>query len=45
VNEIYIHPAVESDEMKGITNSWRTRMSDMNLFCDEEMRDFLKQEK
>eukprot|EP01080_Neovahlkampfia_damariscottae_P000117 gene117-4363_t len=45
VTEFYIHPAIENDEMKAITASWKTRKSDMLTFCSQEMRDFIKQEK
>ena len=45
VTEFYIHPAVESEEIKAITASWRTRKSDWMTFCTEEMREYIKKEK
>jgi len=44
VTELYIHPSIESDEIKHVTNAWNTRVNEMNIFCDEEVRNVIKQE-
>lgn len=40
VTETYIHPAVESDELKAITGSWQRRVWEYNLFKDPETHKF-----
>jgi hypothetical protein len=46
VTELYIHASKESDELKAITNSWRTRVQEADLFTsDEEMKKLIKDEK
>jgi len=44
VTEMYIHPAIETDEIKQITNSWRQRNSDMLTFCDPEIIELIRRE-
>jgi len=45
VNELFIHPALPSDEMKNIAGSWRERAEDYILFReDEEMRRIINEE-
>lgn len=36
VTETYIHPALESDELKAITNSWHRRVWEHKLFSDPQ---------
>lgn len=38
VTETYIHPAIESDEIKGITGSWQRRVWEYELFKDPQTR-------
>lgn len=46
VTELYIHASKESDELKAITNSWRTRVQEADLFTiDEDMKRLIKDEK
>jgi len=42
VTEMFIHAAIETDELKSVTNSWKTRVSEMRVFCDEEVRQLIK---
>jgi predicted glycoside hydrolase/deacetylase ChbG (UPF0249 family) len=44
VTEIYLHPSVESEEIKSITNAWRGRVNDMNTFCDPDIQTLLQRE-
>jgi predicted glycoside hydrolase/deacetylase ChbG (UPF0249 family) len=42
VNELFIHPALPSDEMKNIAGSWRERAEEYLLFRDdEEMKEII----
>lgn len=41
VTELYIHAAKESDEIKAVTNSWRNRDFDYQIFMSNEMRDLI----
>lgn len=44
VNELYVHPALESEEMRHITGSWRTRAEEHRLFTtDEEVRAIVRE--
>lgn len=36
ITETYIHPALESDELKAITNSWHRRVWEHRLFSDPQ---------
>ena len=36
ITETYIHPALESDELKGITSSWHRRVWEHKLFSDPQ---------
>ena len=46
VTELYFHAAVANDELKPITNSWRTRSEEFDLFThDEEMKRLVTDEK
>ncbi|MBK7134043.1 MAG: polysaccharide deacetylase family protein [Bacteroidales bacterium] len=46
VTELYVHASKESDELKAITNSWRTRIQEADLFTnDEDMKKLIKEEK
>ena len=38
VTETYIHPALECDELKGITNSWHRRVWEYKLFSDPKTK-------
>lgn len=42
VTETYIHPAMETEELKSITGSWQHRVWEYELFKDEKTHDFLK---
>lgn len=42
VTETYIHPALESDELKGITNSWHRRVWEHKLFSDPQTLQHIK---
>ena len=46
VTELYIHAAVANDELKPITNSWKTRSEEYDLFThDEDMKRLVADEK
>ncbi len=40
--EIIFHPAVESEQLKQITNSWKQRVWEGQMFSDQEVKQFLK---
>lgn len=42
VTETFIHPAVESDELKGITNAWQCRVWEYELMKDPYTHQYLK---
>ncbi len=42
VTETYIHPAFESDELKGITGSWQRRVWEHKLFSDPATLQYIK---
>jgi len=45
VTEVYIHPAVASDELKSITGTWQTRSSEYEVFShDPAMRQLIQDE-
>ena len=44
IAEIVFHPSVESDKLKEITDSWQQRVWEAQLFADQEVIDFLKDE-
>ena len=44
VSEIYIHPALESDEIKNITAVWWKRVWEFKLFSDPQTRKILESE-
>jgi chitin disaccharide deacetylase len=45
ITELFIHASVPDEELKSITNSWKTRNAEYELFAnDEEFREFLKKE-
>ena len=45
VTELYIHPALVSDELKAITGTWQTRSKEYEVFTkDPEMRQLIKDE-
>lgn len=41
ITETFVHPALESDELKGITGSWRNRVWEYNLLKDPETEKYL----
>lgn len=45
ITETYIHPAVESDELKAITGSWQRRVWEYRLFGDPKTLEFIKEQK
>ncbi len=44
LTEIIFHPAVESDHLKEITNSWQQRVWEYRMFTDPEMIRFFREE-
>lgn len=42
VNEIYFHPSVDSEEVRGITSTWRRRVWDFRLLMDDDFQYALK---
>jgi hypothetical protein len=42
ITHFIIHPATETPELKAITADWISRVGDYQLFRDEEIHDFLK---
>ncbi len=44
VTELLFHPSLETDELKGITDSWPYRLYDYRLFLDPEVRRVLADE-
>ncbi len=42
VTETYIHPALESDELKAITGSWKRRVWEHKLFSDPNFNRYIK---
>ncbi len=43
LSEIIFHPSAESDDLKGITNSWQQRVWESKMFGDPEVIQFLQQ--
>ena len=41
ISETYIHPAVECDEIKGISAAWRRRVWEHRLFSDTRTREYI----
>lgn len=41
INETYIHPAIECDEIKAITSCWRRRVWEHRLFSDPKTKQFI----
>jgi len=45
ITELFIHASVPDEELKSITNSWKTRNAEYELFThDEDFREFVKKE-
>lgn len=44
LTEIIFHPAVETDQLKRITGSWQQRVWESEMFADEDMIQFFKDE-
>jgi len=44
ITYIIFHPSVESDKLKEITDSWQQRVWEAQLFADQEVIDFLREE-
>ena len=42
LTEIILHPSVETDNLKSITNSWQQRVWEAQIFADPEMIAFFK---
>ena len=42
ITEIFIHPSIECDELKGITSNWQARVWEHRLFSDPETRKYLE---
>ncbi len=46
VTELFIHPALPNEELKAVTNSWKTRGEEYELFVnDPEFKKLLADEK
>lgn len=43
ITETFVHPSVESDELKGITNSWQCRVWEYELLKDPVVHQTLKE--
>ncbi|MCM4168585.1 hypothetical protein DHD08_12930 [Arenibacter sp. H213] len=44
LTEIIFHPSVETENLKGITNSWQQRVWEAKMFGDPDLIDFFKEE-
>lgn len=44
ITHFIIHPAVGTEELRAITPDWESRVGDYQLFMDDEIHNFLKQE-
>lgn len=44
ITEIIFHPSVESENLKGITNSWQQRVWEAKMFGDPDLIQFFKDE-
>lgn len=44
LTEIIFHPSVESENLKGITNSWQQRVWESEMFSDPELVSFFREE-
>lgn len=45
VTELYIHPAIDTDEMRGITNSWQWRHGEFRAFLDDpDIREVIREQ-
>ncbi len=44
LTEIIFHPSTESEELKGITNSWQQRVWEYEMFSDPDLIQFFKDE-
>ena len=44
IAQIIFHPSVESDKLKEITDSWQQRVWEGQLFSDQKVIDFLREE-
>lgn len=44
LTEIIFHPSVETENLKGITNSWQERVWEAKMFGDPDLIEFFKQE-
>lgn len=39
VTELYVHPAIDTPELRSIGTDWRARVDDLDLVCDAMLRD------
>ncbi|MBO1003954.1 polysaccharide deacetylase family protein [Pseudogracilibacillus auburnensis] len=44
VTELLFHPSLESEELKGITDTWQARQFEFDLFRDEEVKAVIQAE-
>lgn len=44
VTEIYIHPAINNEELARVTNSGKSRQLDIEIFCDPELKKIVEEE-
>ncbi len=39
VTELYVHPAIDTPELRAIGTDWKARVDDLDLVCDASLRD------
>ena len=44
VTELLFHPSLESEELKGITDTWQARKFEFDIFRDEEVKAVIQEE-
>jgi len=44
LTELYIHPAINNEELRAVTASAQSRQLDTNIFCDPDVRDLIRSE-
>jgi hypothetical protein len=45
VTELYIHSAINNEELRAVTASARDRQSDTDIFCDPDVTNMIRNEK
>ncbi|MBW8348571.1 polysaccharide deacetylase family protein [Bacillus sp. IITD106] len=44
ITELFLHPSYESEELKGITETWQARQYEFDIFRDPEVKKVLEEE-